>query len=184
VRLVITPRLNSFTPIGGLSAVICGLLVAVRQLIPEHAIGSSTINLRAKYIPFMALTVLSMSAIAGVTDAGTLIYALCGLQFGWLYLRYFQRRDGGRGDMSDTFAYDGFFPEPIATPVRLVGAILFVLFRPILLSAQNVGSEEKDTVHAASAADSADAERHRQRALKALDERLSAAKNNAFDPPV
>jgi hypothetical protein len=132
----------------------------------------------------MALTVLSMSAVAGVTNAGTLVYALSGLHFGWLYLRYFQRRGGGRGDVRETFAYDGFFPEPIATPVRVAGAILFVLIRPILLSAQNVGSEEKDIMPATSAADTADAERHRQRALKALDERLSATKNNALDPPV
>jgi hypothetical protein len=132
----------------------------------------------------MALTVLSMSAVAGVTNAGTLVYALSGLHFGWLYLRYFQRREGGRGDVRETFAYDGFFPEPIATPVRVAGAILFVLIRPILLSAQNVGSEGKDIMPATSAADTPDAERHRQRALKALDERLSATKNNALDPPV
>jgi hypothetical protein len=174
----------SFTPIGGLTAILFGLLVVVRQLIPEHGIGPSVMNIRAKYVPLLALIVAIMSAIARVTNIGTLLYALCGFQLGWVYLRYFQRRDSERGDHSEAFSYDGFFPEPIAIPIRIVAAAMFIIFRPVLLSAQNIGVEDKPMSSLASVVDSVDAERHRQRALKALDEKLSTAKSGSENLPV
>jgi uncharacterized membrane protein YhaH (DUF805 family) len=177
-------RNNSFTPIGGLTAIVFGLLVVVRQLIPEHSIGPSAFNIRAKYVPLLALTVAITGAVARVTHVGTLLYALCGFQLGWVYLRYFQRRENGYGDRSDAFSYDAFFPEPIARPVRVVAAVVFIIFRPLLLSAQSVDLEDKSMSGVASAIDSVDAERHRQRALKALDERLNTAKSGSEDLPV
>ncbi len=51
----------------------------------------------------------------GVVKLVSLSYsllALNGMFVSWVYLRFYQKRDaGGRGDLSETFAFATFFPE-------------------------------------------------------------------------
>jgi hypothetical protein len=175
--------LRSFTPVGGLSAIVGGLLVAVKQLIPDHSISAAGVGVRVKFLPIMAVAALCALAVGGAVSLGVLVFTLAGFQFGWLYLRFFQRREVGQGDPSDAFAFCTFFPEPIAPFVSVASAVAFAVFRPALVSGGAKTSASASALEKAalpvSSADPIDAERRRQRALRALDERLGASKSEA-----
>lgn len=107
----------------------------------------------------------------------------------WVYLRFFQKREHGRGDLSETFAFQTFFPKPVASIVGVASAIIFVAFRPVLMSMQgssgkgvSSGAPSSERPLPQGSADPVDAERRRQRALRALDERISASKAEISAP--
>jgi hypothetical protein len=48
------------------------------------------------------------------------LLAICGFLASWTYLRHYQLRDGLRGDPSEAFAFEEFFPQPLqCVPPRL-----------------------------------------------------------------
>lgn len=190
--MITRSQIYIFTPVGGLSAVIFGLLVAVKQLIPDHTLGSGPVALRVNYVPLIVATAAFSAYLGNLLHLGGLIFSIGGLYFSWLYLRFFQRRETDRGDMNDAFAFHTFFPDPLAPVVALVSALVFAAFAPLIRAITAPMAQQKPATPAAPGpsalenyppsqrVDTADAERRRQRALRALDERLSASKS---EPP-
>lgn len=170
---------RSFTPVGGLSAIIATLSLAAKQIFPDQPIGFSGATVACKHMPLMAFTVLLIASAARLVSAGDFVFMSCGFVFGWLYLRFFQRREHGRGDLSESFALQAFFPEPLASVVGVVSAVVFPIFKPILTSALDGSGKavlgNAPSLHQSSA-DPVDAERRRQRAQRALDERMGTSK--------
>jgi hypothetical protein len=184
ICLPLSPTRNlRFTPIGGLSGLIAGLLVAVKQIYPEHNVGVFGAKIAAKFVPLIVFGLLLAARAVRLVAFGDLAFAAGGLVFGWVYLRYFQKREVGHGDLSESFAFQSFFPEPVAPFAGVISAIFFLVCKPVLLSMQGESVKSNPSVprlleqHAPhSSADPIDVERRRQRALRALDERISSSK--------
>ena len=54
--------------------------------------------------------------------------SLSGTATGWIYLRFYQKKDQGlRGDMAESFAFATFFPEMIQPPLATLGGFVYHL---------------------------------------------------------
>lgn len=155
----------------------------MKQLIPEHEIGFNGVTMKANYLPVLYVLLVTIATIARFSTVGVLVFTICAFQNSWLYLRFLQTRNGVRGDLSETFAFATLFPDPIRRVVAIISNISFIVFRPLLMAGMSTAATESEPepIVSASKGTSMDAERRRQRALKALDERLSASAK-ADDP--
>lgn len=161
--------------------------------------------MRVKHFPAIFLAANTISGIVLGTETAMFL-AYFGFMTAWVYLRFFRvspslsssaTGDGSviKGDASDTFAFAHFFPEPIQTPL---GALADGLYNTLIslkvctpFSDQDI---EAGNEQASSRAEGglpsimnpnsrggrggtrAEAERRRALALKALDQRLQAAR--------
>jgi membrane associated rhomboid family serine protease len=167
-----------FQPVGGLSAVVAGLFVAIKQVIPDFVVAGA---FRANFLPLILASLLCFATAAKIMPLGTLVFAIAGMQSAYVYLRFYQKREHGRGDPADSFAFSTFFPNPVAPIFAVLASVTFFVCRPFLFVTRYQvamgGGGEKDSLPVNSA-DPIDAERRRQRALRLLDERL---KSNVSD---
>ncbi|NXA45165.1 TM115 protein, partial [Nothocercus julius] len=105
---------------------------------------------------------------------------------GWVYLRFYQRHGRGRGDMSEHFAFATFFPGVLQPPVALLanavhGALVKLRICRKTVKRYDVGAPSSITI-SLPGTDPQDAERRRQLALKALNERLKRVEDQAAWP--
>lgn len=166
------------------------LLVAMKQQIPEHEVGFSSVKLRMNYAPLTYILVLFVLALIGQLNPVALFFSLICFHSSWVYLRYFKTHDltGARGDSSDAFAFATLFPDPIRPFVVIVSNVLHLVCRPVLSlllpsrnSAPVANGGKQDLVNSITQerASSVDAERRRQRAMKTLDERLAGSQSDS-----
>jgi Eukaryotic integral membrane protein (DUF1751) len=122
----------------GGAALITGFLVAFKQLVPQHTVVlfKGRIKFKVKRIPFIFLTTVTFFGI--FTTALYSVMAWIGFFSSWVYLRFYRKaytdpmlpfnspsigpvvsyehsNPSGiriRGDASDSFAMQTFFPEP------------------------------------------------------------------------
>ena len=189
------------TPIQGLLAVESALLVALKQLVPEHTVAlfRGVISMRVKHFP--AVFILANMLSGPLLGTGTAFWlSLTGFVVSWVYLRFHKKSEvmGGsgegegstlRGDASDTFAFVAFFPDalhPIISPVSdgiyniLVQLKLCTPFSEEAIESSNQSRSEglpniMNSRPGVAGGRRAEAERRRALALKALDQRLNAA---------
>lgn len=185
--------IHSFTPIGTTNGICAALLVAIKQLIPEHEIGVSSINVPANFLPLIYILIVLILTIASFFSIGTLFLTCFAFQLSWLYLRYFRFSSGSYGDVSDTFAYQTLFPNPLRPAVSILANLGYLVFKPVLNIAHRSGQTqprmETPDDNTSPKTSTMETERRRQRALKVLDERLQAAsdeneQNQVSEPPV
>ncbi|CAI5527999.1 unnamed protein product, partial [Closterium sp. Naga37s-1] len=169
-----------YEPISGFHGVVAGLLVGVKQLMPDHDITLAyVLKFRAKWLPslFVLLTVVLCFCIGHYRQL--LPFILFGTYTSWAYLRFFQPKgdSGLKGDPTDDFAFETFFPEALR-PV--VGTVATILGR--LLCGRRVDRAavvDEDELLAAGkplpGSDPAEASRRRERGARALEERLAKA---------
>ncbi|KAL0074200.1 eukaryotic integral membrane protein-domain-containing protein [Phycomyces blakesleeanus] len=165
------------TQICGMSGVFSAFLVAFKHLIPEHRISiAGLVSIRVKNLLGVA-TVASIVCL--VAFQAIVFYNLVniGWVIGWIYIRFFKYQDGIRGDHSETFALVTFFPEFIHPIIRIVGIPVYGLFVRLgvcpVHTTQSYDLEGQSGTRPA-ANGTAEAERRRALALKALDIRLSS----------
>ncbi|XP_042751054.1 transmembrane protein 115 isoform X2 [Lagopus leucura] len=101
-------------------------------------------------------------------------------------LRVPQRHSRGRGDMSDHFAFATFFPEILQPAVGLAANLVHTLLVKVRLCRKtvkryDVGAPSSITI-SLPGTDPQDAERRRQLALKALNERLKRVEDQTAWP--
>lgn len=186
------------TPIAGAISLQAAFLVAFKNLVPEHTVSlyKGLVKVRVKHFPFIFLVLNTISGIVFGTDTALLL-GWYGLITTFVYLRFFKYQPdlGTRGDASETFAFATFFPN-IAQPA--IGAVCDQIYliccrlkilKPFSDEAIASGNEQATAregglptamSHARGArlmSKQEEAERRRQLALKALDERLNAASN-------
>ncbi|NWU12455.1 TM115 protein, partial [Cephalopterus ornatus] len=101
-------------------------------------------------------------------------------------LRFYQRHSRGRGDMSDHFAFATFFPEILQPVVGLVANLVHGILVKVRVCRKtvkryDVGAPSSITI-SLPGTDPQDAERRRQLALKALNERLKRVEDQSAWP--
>ena len=120
------------------------------------------------------MCIVSVLAIVQFSGPGELVFTFSAFQCAWMYLRFFQSRNGTRGDFSEGFAFTTFFPPQLQGIVSIISNICFMIFKCILLVGQNSQSSQQSSTDIPSdKVATYEIERRRQIALKALDERLN-----------
>lgn len=106
-----------YAKFGGFHGVLAGLLVALRQLVPEDELPYVP-WLRAKHLSGIYVVVtLAYCVLSGGYHhhIGLYLNVLYGTYWGWLYLRYMQvvADTGLKGDPREEFSFEAMFPEPL-----------------------------------------------------------------------
>lgn len=106
-----------YTQLGGFSVSIAGLLVGMKQALPDEEVSllhSSAPRIRYKSLPPLYLGA-SFLATAIASDGSIFLMALFGTLSGWFYIRYYQVRpeSGVLGDSSEDFRLITLVPEVV-----------------------------------------------------------------------
>ncbi|KXJ20253.1 transmembrane protein 115 [Exaiptasia diaphana] len=166
-----------FLQFSGMTGIISGMLVAFKQISPDQELYKGMLNLRIKQLPSLVIILYTVLCLVGIVPIIQLPQMVSGILFAWVYLRFYQpRARGARGDLSEEFSCASFFPHQLQSPVRLVSNVVFNFMVKIGACSKpvrtyDVGAPSAITI-SLPGMDPADAERRRQRALKALNERL------------
>ncbi|EEB10526.1 transmembrane protein, putative [Pediculus humanus corporis] len=163
----------------GLAGYIAGVCVAVKQIMPDHLILKTPLGkFSNRNIPLTVQLVSVLLWAIGLLDSDHPIMFGSGLFVSWIYLRFYQRHSNGtKGDMADNFTFASFFPNVLQPPMAVVGNSVY----KILVKARICRRTVKQVSVAVAPTgvtvslpglDPHDMERRRQKALKALNERL------------
>lgn len=171
---ITTEETYLYLPISGFQGVLSGLLVGVKQIIPDQEL--SFVKIKSKWLPSIGLLVSIALSFFTTDPSSHLPTIFFGTYIGWLYLRYWQKKAETkmRGDPSDEFAFSTFFPDilrPVIDPVATI-------FDRMLCGKRSAASDE-DTDYSSGGgtllgSDPIEASRRRERGARALEERLAA----------
>lgn len=173
---------------------------------------NSVIRIRVKHLPAMFVLLNMISGPILGTDTAFFL-SVYGFFTSWVYLRFYRMAPSVvtsatgddaviKGDASDTFAFSHFFPEPIQTLIAPICQQIYTVFvtlklcTPFSEEAIEAGNEQA-SARAEGGLPSLmgggrgsrfggrreEAERRRAVALRALDQRLSAAAAGRPAPP-
>ncbi|XP_072026842.1 transmembrane protein 115-like [Amphiura filiformis] len=172
----------------GLPGYCAGVFVALKQLCGDQELSRGAVKLRIGDLPLVILVAVLLLRIIGIVAGTYLCMTGSGILVSWVYLRFYQRQSDGKekGDMSDSFTFASFFPEVIRPPIAiLANTVHSFLVRIKVCKKQvrkyDVGAPSPITI-TLPGTDPADAERRRQIALKALNERLSKVEEQTAWP--
>lgn len=162
-----------YMPLSGFYGVLSGFLVGVKQIIPDQEL--SVLRIKAKWLPSIALLLSIVASFFTAESATYLPTLVFGTYTGWIYLRYFQRKQETKlkGDPSDEFAFSTFFPEFLRRVIDPIASI----FDRMLCGRSDASSEARGYTVGSSplpGSDSIEASRRRERGARALEERLAA----------
>ncbi|XP_061830477.1 transmembrane protein 115 [Nerophis lumbriciformis] len=170
----------------GVAGFLGGVLVALKQ-----TMGDTTVlrvpQVRLKAAPALVLLLLALLRLSGLLESSAPLAAYSyGAFSGWVYLRFYQRHSRGRGDMSDHFAFASFFPEALQPVVGLLAGLVHATLVKVkvcrkMVKRYDVGAPSSITI-SLPGTDPQDAERRRQLALKALNERLKRVEDQSAWP--
>jgi membrane associated rhomboid family serine protease len=162
-----------YAQLGGFTASIAGLLVGLKQALPEEELHVGSLRLRFKNLPLLYLG-LSL-VLTGVFENGSfLLMALYGTLSGWFYIRKYQQRpeSGAMGDQSDSFRLVTLFPEAVHPTIEGFATQMFSKRTGAGGSSAPRGSGGSGQNKGTSKAENPEATRRRERGAKALEERL------------
>ncbi|KAK4783296.1 hypothetical protein SAY86_007670 [Trapa natans] len=162
-----------YMPISGFNGVLAGLLVGIKQIIPDQELP--LLKIKAKWSPSILLLLAIAVSFFIPEPAAYIPLLVFGTYMSWIYLRYIQRKPETifRGDPSDDFSFASFFPEilrPIINPIASMFA--YMLCGRSENSTGTRGYTLEDTPLPGS--DPVEASRRRERGARALEERLAA----------
>ncbi|NP_001121236.1 uncharacterized protein LOC100158312 [Xenopus laevis] len=171
------------THIHGFSAFAGAVLVAHKQIAGDGQIESKW---WMQALPQLVLLLVMVTSLAGLIPSQMFVGYSVGMLSGWVYLRFYQRHSRGRGDMSDHFSFASFFPGPVQPAAALLGKVTHAALVKLHLCSQavrryDVGAPSSITI-SLPGTDPQDAERRRQLALKALNERLKKVEDQVSWP--
>lgn len=170
--------------INGLGGFLGGFIVAIKQIMPDTVIlNSSFLRLKQDHLPMLLILFSTLLYVIGLINLTYVIMLINGNFVGWVYLRFYQKhKNGTQGDSSSTFVFASFFPSQIQPFIAILANTIFNLLVKIKLCKKppiryNVapGSQSQMTINLPlvnAGIENSDAERRRQKALKALKERL------------
>ncbi|ESO05249.1 hypothetical protein HELRODRAFT_191423 [Helobdella robusta] len=174
------------TSVYGMSGYAAGLTVVLKQTMGDQILLSTPLmKIRNRHIPLLAAFIMMLATIVHLILSPQLTLFLFGLFISWIYLRFYQRhKDGTKGDSAEGFSFASFFPDPVSLYVGILSNTIFAVLVKLHLctNTQRKFEFKAPVVHMnLTGADIHDAERRRQLALKALNERLN--KVNALPWP-
>ncbi|XP_065829897.1 transmembrane protein 115-like [Oscarella lobularis] len=176
-----------FSSFHGYLGVVAGFLVACKQAMPDYLLGTaSLIKIKIQLLPLLFFLVFVAFAMCGLTSLASPSLIGSGVWVSWIYLRFYQPHKGVKGDLSDPFAFATFFPEQMQPCVQVIANPVYNALIALKLCPKRVRTVNVDSLSSVTISlpgmDKADADRRRQKALKALDERLSKAEPQASWP--
>merc|ERR1740124_766066 len=167
--------------IHGLSGYLAGVSIAVKQIMPDHILARTPIGkITNRNIPLAVFGLTFIMWAIGMVEGSYCTMFGTGLVVSWVYLRFYQvHSNGSRGDFADSFAFATLFPNVLQPPVSVLSNTVFSMLVKCRLCKKpvrryDVGAPAGITI-SLPGAESQDAERRRQIALRALSERLSKA---------
>jgi len=175
--------------IHGLSGYLAGVSIAVKQVMPDHVLARTPLGkITNRNIPLAVFGLSFIMWAVGMVEGSYCTMFGTGLLVSWVYLRFYQvHSNGSKGDMADSFAFATLFPNVLQPGVAVLSNLVFSLLvrckvckRPV--RRYDVGAPAGITI-SLPGADSQDAERRRQIALRALSERLGKAESPASQWP-
>lgn len=180
--------------INGLGGMHGGFLVAIKQIMPDTVIlNTSFLRLKQDHLPGLFIILSVMLYVVGLTSLTYVIMLAQGSFIGWIYLRFFQKHKNGTcGDSSSTFVFASFFPSQIQPFIAILANTVFNLLvqmkickkPPVRYNVAGSGSQSQITITLPlvnAGIENSDAERRRQKALKALKERLKKPGEDVAD---
>ncbi|KAL5680387.1 hypothetical protein ACJX0J_006772, partial [Zea mays] len=119
-----------YTPVSGFYGVLSGLLVGIKQILPDQELNLFVLKISAKWIPSIVAFTSVVVSFFVKESISYLPIILFGIYMSWIYLRYFQRslEVGLKGDPSDEFSFSSFFPvflRPVLDPIASIFHKLF-----------------------------------------------------------
>jgi len=165
--------------IHGLSGYLAGVSIAVKQVMPDHVLARTPLGkITNRHIPLSVFGLTFLLWAIGAVEGSYCTMFGTGLIVSWVYLRFYQvHSNGSKGDLADSFAFSTLFPNVLQPPVAVLSNTIFLLLvrckvcrKPV--RRYDVGAPTGITI-SLPGAESQDAERRRQIALRALSERLS-----------
>ncbi|XP_032231642.2 transmembrane protein 115 [Nematostella vectensis] len=177
-----------FFQFSGMTGIISGMLVAFMQINPDQELQVSSVGVKIKQVPSLLVLLYLVLVLVGLLPMVQLGMVLSGLFIGWVYLRFYQPRARGvKGDLSEGFAFDNFFPKMVQGPISTLSTIVFNIMIKVGICSKpvrtyDVGAPSAITI-SLPGMDPADAERRRQKALKALNERLQKLEQSQSNWP-
>ncbi|KAI3508669.1 hypothetical protein L1887_23678 [Cichorium endivia] len=165
-----------YTPLSGFSGILSGLLVGIKQIIPDQEL----LKIKAKWLPSIMLLLAIVISFFTIEPATYLPNLIFGTYTGWIYLRYFQRKQetGFKGDPSDEFAFSTFFPEFVRPVIDPIASI----FDRMLCGRSEASNEARGYTTGSNTlpgSDPIEATRRRERGARALEERLAVERMTA-----
>ncbi|XP_022646595.1 transmembrane protein 115-like isoform X1 [Varroa jacobsoni] len=182
----------------GMAGYIAATLVAVKQLMPDHVLVTLPRmgKLRNRNMPLSGFMLTVILYAVGLLRPVYPVMFLAGSLSAWLYLRFWQAHpNGSRGDPAEHFSFAHFFPNVLQPPVAVLCNSIFDMLvriglcrRPVkkfniahsmapgTISIQMPGAAVGSATGPAGLTlppSAEDAERRKQVALKALNERLA-----------
>ncbi|KAK1925279.1 eukaryotic integral membrane protein-domain-containing protein [Papiliotrema laurentii] len=165
-------------PYHGLSGLQVGFLVAFTQLIPEHQVQLfGRLKVRVKTLP--GLYLLLSNVLVVLLGPSPYILVQFGFFVAWVYLRFFKLSEDGlsRGDRSETFAFQYWFPPPVRPYISKAANFVYSLavrFKVVQAWDDAPSTGGSYAMLPGPGGARAEAERRRALALKALDARLAS----------
>jgi len=129
------------TPVVGAAGVAAGHGVMISHLIPDKKIIPG-VGIPCRFIPFFSVLISAiLTASKTIVRNSHLGLTLCGIYFGWLYIRFYKTDPvtGIKGDPE--FTIELFFPRPLRPLVALITSTLSGILNFLGLS-----REDKSTV--------------------------------------
>ncbi|XP_005992721.1 transmembrane protein 115 [Latimeria chalumnae] len=171
--------------IHGMLGFLGGVLVALKQTMGD-TIVLKVPQVRMKVAPMLLLLILLILRLIAIVGSNMLASYGFGILSSWVYLRFYQKHSRGRGDMSDHFAFATFFPEILQPVVGVVANLVHSILVKVKICRKtvkryDVGAPSSITI-SLPGTDPQDAERRRQIALKALNERLKRVEDHSAWP--
>ncbi|KAJ0777161.1 putative Rhomboid-like superfamily protein [Helianthus annuus] len=122
-----------YMPLSGFCGALLGLLVGVKEIIPDQELSLLQIKVKVSnihdddddheeivviylsflWVPYIVIFLSIGLSLFMVEPATCLPILIFSTYIGWIYLRYFQRKQETKitGDTSDQFSFSTFFPE-------------------------------------------------------------------------
>lgn len=179
--------------INGLGGLLGGFVVAIKQIMPDTVIiNASFIRLKQDHLPGLLILTSCVLYLFGLTSLTYVVMLVQGTFIGWVYLRFYQRhKNGTKGDSASSFVFASFFPGQIQPIIAIIANTIFNLLVQIKICKKpptrynvngNGQSQITITLPLVNAGiENSDAERRRQKALKALKERLKKPGEDVAD---
>ncbi|CAF1163854.1 unnamed protein product [Rotaria sordida] len=165
-------------PIYGLASFIGAYSVVIKQIMPDTILATTPLcKLKQDHVPLLIVILSTILWIVYAVPIHFLIMLSFGIIISWTYLRFFQvHQNGTQGDMSTSFSFASFFPPPISPIISIFANTIFAIFVKIKLckpfvKKYNVASPSNITI-TIPGVEAVDADRRRQKALKALNDRM------------
>lgn len=166
--------------------------MAFSQLLPAHTVTlfRGIASLRVPRFPLIHILSVFILSLTPLLSVASFLLVITAFQTSWVYLRFYKsafpdlessQPSSLRGDPSESFAFAEFFPDPVKPAIAAASDKVFDILVSLRLctpfSAADISASRGESFVQRSAPGGAraEAERRRALALKALDQRLSAA---------